>query len=194
LKLIQGAKLNLLIKGPNWYISKHQKPNYNLSFSSKMTPFWSHCSPPLSFRTDQTDSTGNKSGNSRPRHHDFLPMIPLMDWWTEERVFSACSGSIKRQSRAEARGGTEGGRTGRKLRVRIGGNWEVEQRGIGPENQRQKKSKTGEENRSRKRETQAKTRKKNPERQRKTKAKTGAEPKQLTRESFGPAKPRFQDP
>jgi len=33
LKLIQGAKLNLLIKGPNWYISKHQRPNYNLSFS-----------------------------------------------------------------------------------------------------------------------------------------------------------------
>ena len=33
MKLIRGAKLNLLIKGPNWYISKHQRPNYNLSFS-----------------------------------------------------------------------------------------------------------------------------------------------------------------
>jgi len=71
-----------------------------------MTPFWSHCSPPLPFRTDQTDSTGNKSGNSRPRHHDFLPMIPLMDWWTEERVFFACSGSIK--GRAEQRQGKRG--------------------------------------------------------------------------------------
>ena len=41
------------------------------------------------------------------------------------------------------RGRTEGGRTGRKLRGRTGGNWEAEQRGIGPENQRQKKSKPG---------------------------------------------------
>jgi len=116
LKLIQGAKLNLLIKGPNWYISKHQGPNYNLSFSSKMTPFWSHCSPPLPFRTDQTDSTGNKSGNSRPRHHDFLPMIPLMDWWTEERVFSACSGSIKGRAEQRQRGRQRGTRAGKKAR------------------------------------------------------------------------------
>jgi len=76
-------------------------PIHNLSISlCKMTPFWSHCSPSLPFRTDQADSTGNKSGNSRPRHHDLLPTIPLMDWWRGEGVFCML-GLYKRQSRAE---------------------------------------------------------------------------------------------
>ena len=93
-------------------------------FSCKMTPFWSHCSPSLPFRTDQTNSTRNKSGNSRPRHHDLLPMIPLMDWWIGEQVFCML-GLYKRQSRAEARGGIEDGqrgerRTGKKAKQRDG--------------------------------------------------------------------------
>jgi hypothetical protein len=36
--------------------------------------------------------------------------------------FFCMLGLYKRQSRAEARGGTEGGRTGRKLRGRTAGN------------------------------------------------------------------------
>jgi len=87
--------------------------------------------------------------------------------WTEtRREWDWNEGGTQQENRESERpetkknrGRTEGGRTGRKLRGRTGGNWEAEQRGIGPENQRQKK----EQNRGRKQKQEERNASKNKE-------------------------------
>ena len=111
MKLIQGVQLNLLIKGPNWYISKHRGQTTICHFPCQMTPFWILlfiiCVP-------KTGSTGENPADHGHYTHDAAMISRLHDahhfWRQEHQTFS---GSIKARERPQKRGraGEAGGKS-----------------------------------------------------------------------------------
>ena len=200
MKLIQGEKLNLLIKGPNWYISKHQRPNYNLSFSmpndAVLDPTVHHL-----FAKDRFNR--GKSSRSWPLYprcgHDLSPPrcppfveagTPDLLWLYKSQRKAWKSGGNQRKN-PESRGPKTRGKQGiehSKKKGKYTGEEHWKQRGKNPENR------GGPKTRGRKTEAKprGKTHRKNTENRGTTQRHT-KEPKQsFSRSSITPPSPKSE--